>query len=364
MFLKPIFTLPLLVITTAVVIGVACTSSTLAIPAPATPEPIAPPVPIILPTDSAAHNARLEWWYYSGHLTNASGERLGYHFVLFKQQPNNIPSYLAQFSITVPGQGVHKDAFVVAVGERAGGPETFSAELSGWHLTIDDNRHTLVAQGTDGDYLRLQATPTRPPMIHHEDGWFEYLGWSYYYSHPRMATSGEISVNGQPYTVTGETWFDHQWGDFYVVGAPAGWQWFAIMLDDGSALKVTQGRDTSGKTVLEYATHQTAEGKTRHIEGKNEILLEQVRYWQSPHTQARYPVAWNLSVPSLALELTVAAVLNDQEVTAGLPPISIYWEGQTTVTGSLNGSPLEGRGYTELIGYVTPPPLQWRTPEQ
>jgi len=57
------------------------------------------------------------------------------------------------------------------------------------------------------------------------------------------AAEGTLTIEGVEADVEGEVWFDHQWGDFYVIGKPAGWQWFALHLDDGSSLMVSEVRD-------------------------------------------------------------------------------------------------------------------------
>ncbi|MEZ4570376.1 MAG: lipocalin-like domain-containing protein [Thermomicrobiales bacterium] len=57
-------------------------------------------------------------------------------------------------------------------------------------------------------------------------------GGSYYYSRPGMDLSGTLTVDGEPFEVTG--WMDHQWGDFVLVDG-SGWDWFAIEMDDGTA---------------------------------------------------------------------------------------------------------------------------------
>jgi predicted secreted hydrolase len=63
----------------------------------------------------------------------------------------------------------------------------------------------------------------------------------------------------------------------------------------------------------------------------------------------RYPAGWRLAVPSLSLAATVQPVLPNQE----LQTQPRYWEGAVDVSGERAGQPLKGRGYVELVGYVT-----------
>ena len=350
------------VVGVAAVVGCIAEVSPRPVPPAPEPKPTPAPFPISLPKDEMAHEDRLEWWYYSGHLRSDEKE-FGYHFVLFRQQipASPQPAYFAQFSIVHPESGAHIQGSAFDARAEDLGKGLFQVEFSNWELLIDQNSHTMKAVNSNGDSIDLTARPSAPAMIHHEDGWFAYTGWSYYYSWPGMETFGEMTFDGKTFSVEGQTWFDHQWGNFYLVGSPAGWQWFAMTLDNGSFLKVTAARDTSGETALLYATYQTPEGETQHIPGENGgIQVAARRTWTSPSTGARYPVAWDISIPALNADIKIDALTEDQEVTDGLPTSSIYWEGQTSVSGILEGVPVAGRAYAELSGYSMPLPLEWR----
>ena len=46
--------------------------------------------------------------------------------------------------------------------------------------------------------------------------------------------------------LTGTAWFDHEWGPGALPEAAAGWDWFAIQLDDGSELMLYRMRTKDG----------------------------------------------------------------------------------------------------------------------
>lgn len=75
-----------------------------------------------------------------------------------------------------------------------------------------------------------------------------------------------------------------------------------------------------------------------------------VRWWKSPATGARYPVAWSVSIPSRQLTLTVEARQDNQELRTRITGVD-YWEGAVKVTGREAGHPVQGSGYLELTGY-------------
>ena len=57
-------------------------------------------------------------------------------------------------------------------------------------------------------------------------------GDSYYYTTPHLETSGKITVGDEIFEiVSGDSWMDHQWGDFGDKGF--GWEWFSIRLENG-----------------------------------------------------------------------------------------------------------------------------------
>ncbi len=332
------------------------------VPTASPPEPTSVPRPLVFPSDEVGHNDRIEWWYYNGHLTSESGMEFGYHFVVFKQQiGEDRNAFAGQFSLSdVRAQRRKQGEVATARPIFSSSPEALSLKIFDWQLNIDEAGHRLAAENSDGDWVDLRAVPTTPMMIHHEDGWFGYLdlGWSYYYSWPRMRTEGTISIDGVAYEVSGETWFDHQWGDFYFVGYPSGWQWFAVQFENGGSLMVTEARDLDGKPSLIYATYQTPEGENIHID--QDVVVEQLDFWESPHTGATYPIRWRLNVPEIGADLLVNSLFNDQEVNAEYSQISIYWEGKVSVEGTLRNSPAKGQAFVELSGYVQPAPLPWK----
>ena len=70
--------------------------------------------------------------------------------------------------------------------------------------------------------------------------------------------------DGQPLSVTGEAWFDHQWGDFIAVGG-GGWDWFAVNLDDGTDLTLSLVRAADGTYPLVYGTYVAPDGTVTHL---------------------------------------------------------------------------------------------------
>jgi predicted secreted hydrolase len=89
-----------------------------------------------------------------------------------------------------------------------------------------------------------------------------------------------------------------------------------------------------------------ADGQARLLRW-NEVELQPLDHWTSPHTGDRYPIRWRLRVPAEALDLTVTAKLADQEMRLTVR----YWEGAVSVAGRAGDRAIDGRGYLEMTRY-------------
>ena len=335
------------------------------VPTPSAAQPTPSPHPISVPRDEGTHGDRLEWWYYNGHLTAKTGEEFGFHFVIFQSRDDALPAYAAQFGITDVAGQTHTLDSRLFVGDALGvDSEGFDLRVREWDLSITDQTHSFTADSGDGDGLSLtfQRDLSIPPMVHGDDGWIGGpTGWTYYYSWPDMPASGSLTLDGVTYQVTGTGWFDHQWGDFFVLGAPGGWQWLALHLGDGETLMVTEARSPDGTVEALYGTWRAADGTQRTLTSEEDgIRLEVLDRWPSPHTGGEYPSRWRLTIESLDLDVEIAPVVADQEITEGVPEAAIYWEGKVELTGTYGGEPIDQPGYIELTGYVDPPVIPWR----
>jgi Lipocalin-like domain len=95
------------------------------------------------------------------------------------------------------------------------------------------------------------------------------------------------------------------------------------------------------------------DGTVVHLE-PGDFTLEPVpgQIWHSVASDADYPIAWTIRIPSLRIELEMSTPLKDQEMAAvaggGTPA---YWEGASRFRGTERGQPVEGKGYLEMLGY-------------
>jgi predicted secreted hydrolase len=315
------------------------------------------------PQDHGAHpEFATEWWYLTGNLQSEEGRRFGYQLTLFRVglHPGEVKQdstwrthqvYMGHLAVSDIDDARHYSAerfaraaagiagarakpFEVWLGSwsiRAGSellfPITVSAQHEGFGLLLQlhSGEKPMVLQGERG-LSRKSATPGNA---------------SYYYSYTRLPTDGELRIGDTLYTVEGDSWMDREWSSSALDKDQAGWDWFALQLDDSREFMFYQLRNKQG------GAHAFSSGKLVEKNGRahtlkpDQVKLTATRFWQA-EDGTRYPVGWRLQVSEYQLDLQVQALIDDQLMDHTVR----YWEGAVDVTGSHTG-----KGYLELSGY-------------
>jgi len=237
-------------------------------------------------------------------------------------------------------------------------------------LDFDGNRFERLDDGSyrlsvfhehtkDGVELVLAPVPGKGPVRHGDDGVVRGPDGAdmFYYFVPRLAVTGTAIVRGTRLpVVSGEGWYDHEFGggNAPIAQGAVGpediaWNWCALQLDDGSELTAYTMTDmTNGESLGRRVVRVDAHGlRHEHVDFELAPLGE----WRSTRTFNSYPTAWRLTVPELALELHVTADFPDQEIVT-LISKPAFWEGRCHVSGTLGDLALTGRGYVERSGYL------------
>ena len=212
------------------------------------------------------------------------------------------------------------------------------------HMVSHDGRDRLTARLEDGDYaLDLTLTGTRGPVLHGFNGYAPYGpgGWTFYYSRPRMAAAGALTIQGQSRPVRGTLWFDRQWGND-LHNPWLAWRWFSLRLDDGRDIMLFHFDDTAAVTSTFIDPDNTATPLTA-----DDYTLTPTAWWTSPRTRRHYPVAWTIAFHHATLILDVAALIPDQEFDARPSTMNIYWEGLCAISGFDANGPVVGLAYVE-----------------
>lgn len=329
------------------------------------------------PRDFGSHDTfQTEWWYYTGNLSDETGRRFGYQFTIFRRaiSPSAVSTnsewrtnqiFMVHFTVSdiANSQFFHAERYGRGSADLAGAlpndanPDAnYRVWVEDWQIYAPDETHTttqIIAQA-DQFAVNLTLEQAKTPAFHGDNGLSQKSGEignaSYYYSLSRLITNGTITINGETFTVSGNTWKDHEFSTSALGAGAKGWDWFGLIFDNNYELMV-------GKIRMEDGEREPAfgglliypDGTTRYLSAE-EFTITATDTWRSPHTNAEYPSGWQITLNGAIFEdeqariLTVTPLAKDQELHSG---DIAYWEGAVRVEGDFMGY-----GYAELTGYI------------
>lgn len=320
------------------------------------------------PRDHASHpEYAIEWWYYTGNVATASGRRFGYQVTFFRVGIDAAPVnpsrwavrdiYMAHLAVSDPGGARYRfDERLSRGGPGLSGAATdrYRVWNDDWTAGRDDSgRHVLTAQSREAG-ISLVLDEGKAPAINGIDGISQKGAKpgnaSHYYSLTRMPTRGTLTIDGERFEVTGESWMDHEFGTSFLEPEQQGWDWLSTQLDGNRELMLYQLRRADGsRDPRSSGTIVEPDGRTRHL-AANEFSLTPGRATFAAPSGASYPIAWDVAIPGEGLVLSVVTPLPNQELRTLGAGIA-YWEGMVSVSGQVRGRPVTGRGYLEMTGH-------------
>ncbi|MFL5346741.1 MAG: lipocalin-like domain-containing protein [Hyalangium sp.] len=324
------------------------------------------------PEDHGPHpEFRTEWWYWTGNLETADGRAFGYQLTLFRSalapqdavrasEWGSRQVYMGHFTVSDISAG-RFHAFErfsrAAVGLAGARAQPFQVWLEDWKAQGGESGvfPIRLSAESNGVALSLSLEEGKPPVLQGDHGLSQKTAAagnaSYYYSLTRMPSRGTVTVDGHTHEVTGSSWMDREWSTSSLGEGEVGWDWFALQLSDGSEFMHYNLRRRDGSSdPLSAGSDIPPQGEKVRL-SRDEVRIEVLDTWKSPHSGATYPARWRISVPSRQLVLDITPAQADQEL-----PVSVhYWEGAVRIQGTRAGQPLTGRGYVELTGYVDAP---------
>jgi predicted secreted hydrolase len=162
-----------------------------------------------------------------------------------------------------------------------------------------------------------------------------------------MDTKGIITKDGEEYQVSGSSWMDHEWSTSALDESQEGWDWFSLQLSNGYDLMYYQLRNADG-SVSEFTTGSFIDPDgNKTIINPEDVELEVLDTWESPHSRSVYPSQWNIKIPKFDLELELVTLFPDQEMDVSVR----YFEGTLGISGEMNEQQIRGNGFIEMTGY-------------
>lgn len=333
--------------------------------APPTYATVTPTRALAFPADFGAHpDYRTEWWYVTGWLNTPAGKPLGFQVTFFRSRPDIDQANPSAFAATqlIIGHAALSDP---AVGHllhdqrsaRAGFGLAYArsgnldVKLDDWHMVRGaDGRYTVQVRSSQMAF-DLVLAPTQPVLVQGVHGYSQKgraaQHASYYYSEPQLRVTGQVAhAKGPAQAVTGSAWMDHEWSSEALEPDAAGWDWIGANLSDGGALMAFQIRNRQGSKIWAHATLRERGGKVTQFT-PDQVRFEPFQHWQSPRTEARYPVATVLTTGTTRWRMT--PLQPDQELDSRRSTGAVYWEG---AIGVERDGVAAGHGYLELTGYL------------
>jgi predicted secreted hydrolase len=319
------------------------------------------------PKDHGAHPAfRHEWWYFTGNLKTAGGRRFGYELTIFRIALSPLVSrsgsrwatnqlYMAHLALT------DKQARRFYAFERfaRGALGLAGARAAPFKVWLED--WSVAAIGKEGLRWRLKAAigklaitleldAGKPTVLQGDHGLDLKSAQghaSYYYSYTRLNTVGRLRIGDNVFQLRGLSWLDREWSSGALARDQAGWDWFALQLDNGFDLMFYRLRKDKGPTDRNSSGAWVSPRGAKTSLAYDEVILKTLAYWDSP-LGGKYPARWRLHLPEQDCRLTIKPILADQELNVSVR----YWEGAVDVGGACRSRPVSGWGYVELTGYA------------
>ncbi len=310
------------------------------------------------PADHGPHpEFRIEWWYVTANLRDASGAAYGAQWTLFRQATRpgaqqqgwaNQQIWMGHAAVTTADVHRYGEAFARGgVGQAGVETKPFHAWIDAWDMRgADPMRDAMLApldlkaSGADFSYtLRLDAD--RPLVLQGDAGYSRKSDRgqaSYYYSQPFFKASGRISIGDKPVEVTGLAWMDREWSSQPLAADQTGWDWFSLHLNSGEKLMLYRLRQQDGRGHL-FGNWIAADGRSVEIASADNSIAPVV---MTDVAGRKAPTAWRVVIPAHGLAIETTALNPRSWMGTSFP----YWEGPISFTGSH-----AGLGYLEMTGY-------------
>ena len=329
-----------------------------------------PYLPLDFPRDEGAHyknipysfERMIEWWYFNGSLITDNDQHLSFDVAMFNPAVAVKGSVLTKPMLHMQladlnnkiSYGVAKNYFLNE-GKFATDKLniTVKNDYSLQKTKINGKEvYLLKAEGSQENTLlkfNLVLEPNAPVFLINENGLMPMADEtnSYYYTIPHFRTTGTVTLNEETYQIQqnpGDSWMDHQWGDFNLEAN--GWEWFGVRLNNGIVANIFLIFNFDSNNVISGLANVILPSGEKRFISYQDLEVRRDNYWLDPELSVLYPTTYQITIPSLGLSFTNVAAFPEQERHG-------YWEGYCMITGTYDQQDVTGFSYTEIV-YKTP----------
>ena len=207
------------------------------------------------PRDHFGHpGSSIEWWYSSALTRDAAGTRYLVFFALFSSGGN----VLAVHQVTNLATGA-----IVDHGEEPGSaawaPRRSTSMRAPARLVLAADEHLVLLgrrpRARRSRCANARRSPTRCTAAARAGSGSRWRARRSTTPRRGWPPSGSFGDGGKTVALTGQSWLDHQWGDFRDDPRGFNWDWFSCRFDDGTELMLYQFRDRqTGRPLDRYRT--------------------------------------------------------------------------------------------------------------
>ena len=315
---------------------------------------------ISFPLDEGRHPAEpSEWWYTIGHVTGATtGKHYSYMLTYFYYPYGSTIDGFRILNISDDDNQVFNDEMKLLSYDTLDTTQlNISASMFGGGTEFWRNKHNLSGTVLPFEYeiqassayvsLDLEYNTVKRPLILGDSGYL-FQGasdYTYYYSETGIDISGTITYNGITENISGLGWIDRQYGSLNPSSGTQ-YEWFALQLSNGMDINLwniftqenTIPNDDKYRILSSYVNDST-QYTTSDFE------LERLAFAYTPDNQKCYAQSWRLTSPINNVDLVITTLYSNSEVQN---PFRFY-EGATTISGTVNGVSVTGKGFAELL---------------
>ncbi len=300
-----------------------------------------------------------EWWYTTGHVTGeTTGTNYSYMLTYFYGPRSGFDGFRI-FNVTNDETGKHffdvqpvkydilsSDSLNIKVSNYPlNKPEIWKNKLNTSNQIIPFEY--VISASSANTEINFEYKTVKHPLILDGDGKLDQgtTSHTYYYSQTMNDVTGTIDFDGVNENITGISWIDRQYGTFNR-NDDERYEWFNLQLSNGMDINLwniftfnNEIPDNLKFRVLSAYVDEETQYTTK------DFNLERLEFQYTPDLENCYSKKWHLTSNTNNIDLIISVLHDDSEVQL---PIRFY-EGATTIEGTVNGIAVTGKGFAELL---------------
>lgn len=321
--------------------------------------PYTPEGQVAFSSDEGRHGSEpIEWWYATA---NVVGQSTGTEYsvmITYFYNPQLIFDGFRILNITNHSTGeFHQDVkplnYTTLSTDRlnieasifSGGNETWTNKLDGSNAIIPFEY--IMSSSASFGAINFEYETVKRPLILGDDGYLEQglSNYTYYYSQTKNLVLGTLTLNGTTESIVGTGWIDRQYGDFNP-STNEKYEWFSIQLSNEMDINLwnifTADRaipDNEKYRILSAYVDETTQYTSKDFE------IERLQFNCMDDNEMCYAKQWRLTSATNNLDLVITVRQDNTEVQLPFR----FFEGATSISGTVNGKAVTGIGFTELL---------------